>query len=285
MDVSAIIAIIGGIALLVGVFGGGVQLEKLVVPPVNLTIRIVSFALGVILLIGAVIVSKPEFLNLIPAQPAGSVTVQPPDPTKPLLSDDFDNSSYNGKYDTSLWTCDICAFEPELVNQNDGSLRLEGKNGKGGGLVAIKTWHASQVGYTQWRMKLQNTDNGGIILFFNTDIASGTWSTNCFMQRSNLSTTQAMFGCGSDINANGQTVAEYSTQSIAVNYNEWHTIKMELIPETFKIRYFLDDKLVGENTPINADELKNKVLRFAFGVYTDTNFTGYIDDVIVQPAK
>lgn len=285
MDVSAIIAIIGGIALLVGVFGGGVQLEKLVIPPVNLTIRIVSFALGIILLIGAVIVSKPEFLNLIPAQPAGSVTVQPPDPTKPLLSDDFDNSSYNGNYDTSLWTCDICAFEPELVNQNDGSLRLEGKNGKGGGLVAIKTWHASQVGYAQWRMKLQNTDNGGIILFFNTDIAAGTWSTNCFMQRSNLSTTQAMFGCGSDINANGQTVSEYSTQSIAVNYNEWHTIKMELIPETFKIRYFLDDKLIGEYTPVNADELKNKVLRFAFGVYTDTNFTGYIDDVIVQPAK
>jgi len=285
MDVSAIIAIIGGIALLVGVFGGGVQLEKLVIPPINSTLRIVSFVIGVILIIGAVIVSKPEFLNLIPAEPSGSITVPSPNPNKPLLSDNFDNSAYDGKYDTSLWTCDICAFEPQLVTQNDSSLRLDGKNGKGGGLVAIKTWHASQVSYAQWRMKLQNTDNGGIILFFNTDIASGIWSTNCFMQRSNLSTTQATFACSSDINASGQGTAEYSTQSIAVNYDEWHTIKMELIPETFKIRYFLDDQLIGENIPVNADELKNKVLRFAFGVYTDTNITGYIDDVIVQPVK
>lgn len=285
MDVSTVIAIVGGIALLVGVFGGGVQLKELVIPPINSTFRIVSFVLGVILIIGAVIVSRPEFLNLIPAQPSGSVTIPSPDPTKPLLADNFDNPANEGRYDTNLWTCDICAFEPELVRQNDSSLRLEGKNGKGGGLVAIKTWHASQVDFAEWRMKLQNTDNGGVILFFNTDIASGTWSTFCFMQSSSLSTTQAMFGCYSDINANGQSVSEYSTQSIAVNYNEWHTIKIDFARDDFKIRYFLDDQLIGENIPANADELKNKVLRFALGVYTDTNIVGYIDDVTVQPAK
>lgn len=261
-------------------------MKELIIPPINSTFRIISFVLGAILIIGAVIVSKPEFLNLIPAQPSGSVTIPSPDPNKPLQSDKFDNSAYNGKYDTSLWTCDICAFEPELVSQNDSILRLDGKNGKGGGLAAIKTWHANQVNYAQWRMKLQKTDNGGIILFFNTDIASGTWSTNCFIQSQfNLPNDPAMFGCGSDINTNGQGVTEYSTQPIAVNYDEWHTIKMELVPSTFKIRYFLDDQLIGENLPTNADELKNSVLRFAFGVYTDTNVTGYIDDVVVQPVK
>ena len=124
MDVSAIIAIIGGIALLVGVFGGGIEIKEFKVPQIQAAFRIISFAVGVILILVAVITSKPEFLSLIPAKPAGTVVVALPDPTKPLLSDSFDNSAYDGKYDTSLWNCGACTFAGDLVVQDNNSVRL-----------------------------------------------------------------------------------------------------------------------------------------------------------------
>ena len=37
--------------------------------------------------------------------------------------------------------------------------------------------------------------------------------------------------------------------------------------------------------PMDANELKGKVLGFGLGITTDTQIVGYFDDVIVQPAK
>lgn len=81
MDVSTVIAIIGGIALLVGVFGGGIELKELKVPPINSVLRVISFIVGALLIMAAVIVSKPEFLNLIAAKPSGTVTLPTTDST------------------------------------------------------------------------------------------------------------------------------------------------------------------------------------------------------------
>jgi hypothetical protein len=51
---------------------------------------------------------------------------------------------------------------------------------------------------------------------------------------------------------------------------------MKMPFESLKMRYILNDSLIEENTSASEDHVKNKVLRFHFGLYTNTSTTGFI---------
>ena len=60
MEVSSIIAGIGGVALLAGIFGGGIDVEKFKIPAISTQIRILSVIVGIVLLIIAIVLSHPN---------------------------------------------------------------------------------------------------------------------------------------------------------------------------------------------------------------------------------
>jgi len=78
MSVPTVIAVVGGIALLVGIFGGGVEAEKIKIPTINARIRVFSAITGMVLIATAVLLSSPELLSSVPP------TQQLPSPTVPL---------------------------------------------------------------------------------------------------------------------------------------------------------------------------------------------------------
>jgi hypothetical protein len=88
MDISAILAGAGAIALLIGIFGGGIEAEKIKIPSLRAGIRLISALTGVILIAIAIGVSRPEWLlRLFPnPQPTETQTSPPtiaPSPTIP----------------------------------------------------------------------------------------------------------------------------------------------------------------------------------------------------------
>jgi len=286
MDVSAIIAIIGGTALLVGVFGGGIEIKEFKVPQIHAVFRIISAALGLILILVAVITSNPAFLYLIPAQPSSTIAVAPPDPTLPLLVDDFGNSAYDGNYNTSLWNCPGCALGDVSVQQEGNAIRVEANSGSQN-LTAQSSWPLQYVSYIQGEMNLQSTDAvGGIVsLGFGVPTEIGQWQTMCFMMGNQNPSNQTVYGCEVCTTINGEYVCDYITESFPLNYNDWHTAKIEIAPTAYELRFYLDDELIGAHTPANANELQSKYLRVSFGVTADSNIVGYFDDIIVQPTK
>ncbi len=234
--------------------------------------------------------------TILPTVTAVAATVPEPSVSQPtaqatsvpgeyLLSDSFDDPAYDGKYNTNLWTCGGCAFGDVTVAQGDNSVGLEINKGSGG-LQSQSPWPSDQIGYLQGRLKLQNTDSGGVNLLLRTTLGSGAWETSCFTQR--ISTTQAEYTCDVYTFANGQFRGEYGTESFPVSYDEWHTARIELRPNTLELRFYFDGKLIGQHTPVDANELKTKSLRVFFGVYTDTHLVARIDDVLVgitQPTE
>ncbi len=123
MDVYAVIATIGGIALLVGIFGGGVEIEKIKIPPVPPWVRIVSTITGVALLAIVILLTKPELLNLLAPAGQPSVAVSPTQvqavkPTQPsptpattlevLARSDYGPLLYEETFDkpTGAWSLD-----------------------------------------------------------------------------------------------------------------------------------------------------------------------------------
>jgi hypothetical protein len=107
MSVPTVIAVVGGIALLIGIFGGGVKAKEVEIPSINTRARVVSVIIGTVLLAAAALLSSPGILPVAPAvpteiQPTQSFVSPPrqltPSDYGPLLyEDNFDN-------DAAVWS-------------------------------------------------------------------------------------------------------------------------------------------------------------------------------------
>ena len=199
--------------------------------------------------------------------------------TEALLFDGFDDPAQNSKYDTSLWFCGGCAYAS--VTQSDAAIRLELTDG----VVALNSqsvWSSDNIAYMQGTMKLQDADNGGVNVILRANLASYDWETSCTIQ--GISKSRAEYTCDVYTYVNGRTKAEYVTESLPVNHDDWHTARIELTPDTLELRFYLDGQLIGEHVPVDAKELRNAFLRVSLGSYTDTHLVAHVDDVLLAPA-
>ena len=68
MSVPTVIAVVGGIALLIGIFGGGVKAKEIEIPLINARVRVFSIITGMVLLITAALLSSPVITTPAPTQ-------------------------------------------------------------------------------------------------------------------------------------------------------------------------------------------------------------------------
>ena len=110
MSVPIVISVIGGIALLIGIFGGGIKAKEVEIPSVNVKIRIISAITGVFLITIAAFLSSPDLLNPH-TQPSVLPTDIQPTQSFSLLSQHLSSSDYgdllyedNFNKDTGDWS-------------------------------------------------------------------------------------------------------------------------------------------------------------------------------------
>jgi hypothetical protein len=291
-------AIIGGVATIVAAIIGGwvaIKIKQLELKAKGLTADSQSSNNRLWGIIGALILGGVVFISLTAFGYFPSI-FQPSKTNETaivnsdiLLSDSFDNLTYDGKFNTDLWSCFGCdEFGIVTTSQGNGAIRLDATNksnfeNHSGGLVSQLSWLPSEIGYLEAKMKLLSTDNGGMNILLRVPLdGKDEWATTCFIQR--FSTAQAEFGCDVFSYINGETKGEYVTKSFPVKYDEWHTAKIELTPNTLELRFYFDGELIGEHIPADANLLKAKYLRASFGIYTDTEITGFINDCVVGKA-
>ncbi len=285
-------AIIGGIATIVAAIIGGwvaIRIKHLELKGKGSAIDSKSTNNGLWGIVGALILGGIVFISLTAFGYFPSI-FQPSETNNDiLLSDSFDNLTYDGKFNTDLWSCFGCdEFGVVTVSQGNSAINLDAINknnfeNHSGGLVSQSSWLPSEIGYLEAKMKLLSTDNGGLNILLRVPLdGKDEWATTCFIQR--FSTSQAEFGCDVFSYVNGETKGEYVTKSFPVKYDEWHTAKIELIPNTLELRFYFDGELIGKHTPADVKLLKAKYLRASFGIYTDTKITGFINDYVVAKA-
>lgn len=284
-------AIIGGVATIVAAIIGGwvaIRIKHLELKDSQSSNNRLWGIIGALILGGIVFISLTAFgyFSSIfqPSKANGTVITN----SETLLSDSFDNLTYDGKFNTNLWSCFGCdEFGVVTAAQGNGAIRLDAIN-KGnfenhsGGLVSQSSWLPNEIGYIEAKMKLLSTDNGGANILLRVPLEGKEWAATCWIQR--FSETQAEYACDVFIFMNQQYVGEYKTESFPVKYDKWHTAKIELTPNTFKLHFYLDGELIGEHTPSDVNVLKTKHLSASFGVYTDTKITAFIDDYVVANA-
>lgn len=135
MDVSTIIAIFGGVALLVAISGGGIEAERIKIPTVSKLSRFIAGFTGVILIVASVWLSQtppiqpdinPQLLSTsTPPIPVSTINTQPiasPLLTTPIVNQDKIVFSLKDATEKSLYSLG----EANVLLGNDKSLKIYG---------------------------------------------------------------------------------------------------------------------------------------------------------------
>lgn len=222
-----------------------------------------------------------------PSTPTPTNTSRPtPTPTAtidadPMVYDNFNNPAFDGGWNTGLWEpsdtngCKIAQQEGFLSfsctdptkDPNFNARRLSNITFSDFSFVETKLMLASEI----------QTSNGNTAIGFSASTDNVFWGIDCGL----LGGTQDNFArifCW-------VFPAEKLIEGPTVNYNTWHTVRIEINPETVELRIFADGQRFGSYNPPEADILKQEQFRVSLSANpaeeNGTLVTGYFDDVRV----
>jgi len=77
---------------------------------------------------------------------------------------------------------------------------------------------------------------------------------------------------------------DYSIQLTGISYDEWHTFRIEVEPETAELFFFLDDQLWGNYLPGDVWRTADAKFQLNIGAYWEqnTSATSYVDNVFIS---
>jgi hypothetical protein len=117
MNVPTVIAVVGGIALLIGIFGGGIEAERIKIPIINSRIRVFSTITGIVLIAVAVLLSA-----FSPAQLSTTLPAPPSQPPSTEIATETEKAPTETLQVTQTATCGtlkLDAIRPLAILENE----------------------------------------------------------------------------------------------------------------------------------------------------------------------
>ena len=204
----------------------------------------------------------------------------------PYLYDDFDDPAYDGTWNPQLWSW--TGAEPFHAAQRDGAMVFWNTipapaDGPWFRIPRQIQRSPQRTWFVEGRMRLGSDRSGGwssIQLKTHAFVNGHGWTTLCSLGASQGRTDVAV-GCG--------ILGEYETDEVAVPYDTWHVLRIEMAPTTAEMRFYLDDTLLGAHVPMDASALAATTgLSVDFNLWhgdPDSASTRYVDWVRITPAQ
>ena len=77
-----------------------------------------------------------------------------------------------------------------------------------------------------------------------------------------------------------ETKFDYQTEFIQTNINVWHRVRIEIVPDTFQMKFYIDGQFISSHIPKEAEQLKNSKFTLSVGCWSsDGSALGQIDNV------
>lgn len=300
MDISGIFAIIGCVAILVALIGGGIEVEKIKIPQLGTAIRIGSALLGVVFIVLAIFIWKPELFRPTAAtQPAITLTnasletatldlsaAEAPTVTGttiPEMYDDFNNAEFDDSFNPAKWvTSDNYA---RVIVQTNGALEFISTGISQYSLVSVTPLNFSNFTITN-------------PLIFQADLLLGAGSLSSSMGMSlTISLPSGTFhsACGIDQTSGPFTAKcsdwfttqqqemlnQFSSPSIEVEPDSWHTFQIYVNPADMALTYTFDGQEVARHVPMDGTSLQEADFMVTIGLWigSDTPVSGKVDNV------
>ncbi len=201
--------------------------------------------------------------------------------------DRFEQSSYDGKFDPSLWK--RSGNSGVLVEQRDGALVIQPVNvTEEGGieLVPIKSHPIPFDEFYAMEAKLKRGSNAqgtGFIKTLAFSYVNGSpWWIECQLTSPRPGSVE--YFCNVEEGEfNGATpVYAYETKRIPVEFDKWYRSRFEITDNT--VKFYLDYRLIDEYTFSYSDALHYTSLEFHIGSWVGKTdqFIGYFDDIRID---
>jgi hypothetical protein len=256
MGVEAILTIVGGVALLVGIFGGGIEVEKIKIPPIPGGLRIISALTGIILIVIAIVLSRPELLSSIlstqqqtlqPVQQSTQIqqtTRQPSDTSLPptaiasgsvLFEEDFEDGKAQGiAFISGNW---------KIVTDDDGNRVYDIDNTGGSGFPGVDFGSTDWKNYAiEYRVK-PLTAKAWVILEFRRNLdGSDKYIASVSLEYNHVSFAIALDG------SPWQPLTTYQSKFVP---RIWYTVRIEARDSEIKV--FVDDTVKIDTTDSRID--------------------------------
>jgi hypothetical protein len=185
------------------------------------------------------------------------------------LSDSFSGS--NSGYDTSLWTClkdSECGAE-NIILQDD-VLNLK-RNSEGlTDLLSQSIWDYSELASLSGKIKVSSNSN-------QSNPNWGWISLHDHVAQCTISGFESPYiQCSVGGNSEGGS-AEYYTENYPIKFDTWYSVKMDFDHNSNSIKFYLDNKFIGEYTFTQTPG----TVQISLGMYAQTSNDYYIDDILL----
>ena len=215
----------------------------------------------------------PAKTDLPPSSTSTSVpaTVVPTDPT---MYDDFNNTIYDGNFNSALWGADTSAGK---IAQGNGilSIQLDQYQQRDIGLNSSQSYKPSYPIFVESKIRLDTTSRKDAVTYVTFTTSNG--GSACAIVVKNIKGDQVV-SCWSSYFGVAQRAYEKG-----ISPGTWHVLKIEIYPDTMTFAYVLDGEQIGSYIPQNSDKLKD--LRYSPAVHVNSgndsnpSVTGYVDYV------
>jgi len=213
-------------------------------------------------------------------KPSGSPS---PINNDPSLYDTFDNPTFDGRLDPSLWFSTVDS--PSYAEQRGGILilSLAPDAEEEGSVLPPVNLRSDHVGLVESSMLLsseQTGQRGDIGLDLMTPVNGDQMLIfSCFIYRN----VRVEVGC--EVWGRGDG-AEYVSARKTSDYDVWHNVRIEVDPET-RVTFHVDGQNAGTYRPPDAEELKDNVFTFRLKIYSPKpdGITANYDDVRIGYLK
>jgi hypothetical protein len=125
--------------------------------------------------------------------------------------------------------------------------------------------------FAQAKVKMVNDQTGGGALFriqLTSELNAKVWWVECsILSESANGQSRTRLTLASPLGDSHTTGA----LNLAPTFNQWHTLRLEMDPETFNLKCYLDGWLADAYTPKDASRLKSAFFKLNFGIYAQPN--------------
>ena len=195
--------------------------------------------------------------------------------------DNFDDPTFNGKINTSLWSPTVTA--PSHIKQQAGVIELSiaPDSEEIVSLTATKKLDVKQANFVESKILLSSDQvgkDGDVSLRLMTkDNKNQNLIFWCGIGRSSIVQTWC------EVYGRNVYGAEYSSEKIITTYDVWHTFRIEISPEINTI-FYINGLRVGSYKPNDAEELRDKSFTIRLEVWSPSHdgIRAHFDEVWID---
>lgn len=200
----------------------------------------------------------------------------------PTIYDNFNDPTFNGHFNTKLWSMEEADFETSQMVQQNGILMLSDTERSSSGEVSIglRNWEMTNFEFFEVKMLLSSDREGTGVRAININAESfksydipGGWTEMGISNSPANSPTAVIF-----VKIDGNP----AITRLNAKYDTWYTMRIEFDVATDTFSYFVNERLIATYELPSADSVQFRpVIQLSHDLGTSNK--AFVDDVRIIP--